>query len=171
MIVGKGSFTIASSNPMVATVSEERFFTSLSNGVPDDSWISAYVRAIAPGEAVITVSWTIGEITKTAKSTIRVESIEGWSLKVNPASLTVKLGSTERVHAMLLDATGRTRIRYAGAFTADRDDVVAVFADDWCCCWPCEEINVRGVGLGEATLTAKFEGLLAKMTVTVVPSD
>jgi len=169
MIVGMGSFTISSDKPSVVTVGDEQFSTSVSNGIPDDSWYSAYVAAIAPGEAVISVSWTIGGVRKTAKSTIRVESTEGWSLKVDPAALTVQLGSTGWLQALVVDATGKTRIQGAGVFTSDRDDVVALYEEEWCSDWPCDGINVLGVTLGEATITAKFEGFSAKVSVTVVP--
>ena len=172
MIVGIGSFSISSSDPSVATVADAQFWTSQSNGVPDDSWISANVTAIAPGEAVISASQTIGGVTKTAKSTITVESMEGWSLEVDPAVVTVQVGSTVRVEAAVLDETGNARMKGAFyfAFTSDRDDVVALSEDEWCVAWPCEaHVNVLGVAPGEATITAKFAGFSATTSVTVVP--
>jgi len=170
MIVGMGSFSISSNNPGVATVGETQFWTSESNGVPDGSWIAAYVRAVAPGEAVISVSWTIGGVTKTARSTIRVDSTNGWSVKVDPAEVTVRVGSAKKVRAMLLDATGKTRLQHWGSYTVDRDDVVALYEDEGCGnLQPCDGINVLGVAVGNATLTTGFEGFSATISVTVVP--
>lgn len=170
MLVENASFSIASENPGVATVSEPTFWTSRFNGVVDDSWLSAYVNAVAPGEAVISVSWTIGWVTKTAKTTIRVESTEGWSLMADPATLTVKSGSTELVSAMLLDATGKKRLQSAGVFSVERDDVVALYYDESCfILQPCSHINVRGLAPGEATINARLDRFSATLRVTVVP--
>ncbi len=172
MLAGIGSFSISSSDADVVTVADAQYWTSQSNGVLDDSWISAYVTAIAPGEAVISASWTIGGVTKTARSTITVESTEGWSLKVDPAVLTVPAGSTVRVQAAVVDETGNIRMKdhAAFAFTSDRDDVVALSEDEWCFQWVCEaHINVLGVVPGEATITARVAGFSATTSVTVVP--
>jgi hypothetical protein len=170
MLVENATFSIASENPGVATVSDPTFWTSRFNGVLDGSWLSAYVNAVAPGEAVISVSWTIGWVTKTAKTTIRVESTDGWSLIADPATLTVKAGSTELVSAILLDGAGRRRLSSAGVFTAERDDVVALYYDEACfILQPCSHISVRGVAPGEATINARLDRFSAAIKVTVVP--
>ena len=165
-----GSFSISSSNPGVADVGGVQFWISSFNDVPQDSWVSAYVTALVPGTAVITASWTIGGVTRTAKTTIGVESTEKWSLKVDPASLTLSLGSTTQVRTMVIDAAGKTRLQNAAALTADRDDVVGLSYDEACLDWyPCPGVDVRGVAIGEATLTARYQGLAASISVTVVP--
>lgn len=172
MVAEMRSFSISSSDPSVATTADQQFLTSQINGVPDDPWIAAYVTAIAPGEAVISVSLTIGGIVKTAAAIVTVESIEGWSLKVDPAVLTVQLGSTVRVEATVLDQAGNARTRGAeyAAFTSDRDDVVALYWDEGCWSWVCEaHINILGVAPGIATITAEYGDLSATATVTVVP--
>ena len=162
MIVKGGSFSISSDNPSVATVGD---------AVPAASQISAKIRAIAPGEAVVSVTWTIGGVTKTAKTTIIVEATTGWSLKLDPAALTVNVGKVVPVEAQLRDARGALRSWAPSVFTSDRDDVVAFYYDDWSCglFQACPYINVRGVALGEAIITARLEGFSATIKVTVVP--
>ncbi len=162
MIVEGGSFSISSDNPSVATVGD---------AVSTASQISAEIRAIAPGEAVVSVTWTIGGVTKTAKATIIVESTTGWSLSLDPAALTVNLGKEVPVVAELRDARGALRGWGPTVFTSDREDVVAFYYEDFLCVpvQPCHTINVRGVAVGEAIITARLEGFSATIKVTVVP--
>jgi hypothetical protein len=170
MVGERGSFTLSSSDPSVVTVTDTKLWRAAMTG--DDSWISAYVNAVATGEAVISASWTIGGVTKTATALVNVESTEGWSLKLDPAVLTLRTGSTGRVQAAVLDATGNTRFSEAAwlTFTSDPGDVVALHEDEWCWAWPCEgHINVLGVAPGEATINARYSGLFATATVIVVP--
>jgi hypothetical protein len=171
MIVGQGSFSISSETPSVARVSDARFASQSNNlGKPIGTWLYASLTAVAPGKAVISVSWTTGGVTKTAKTTLTVESTEGWSAKPDPATLSVKFGSTVVARAMMVDATGKTRLRSSGvfSFTSDRSDVVAIHQGNDCHIWGCDGMTVRGVALGEATVTARLEGFSTTIRVTVV---
>ena len=168
IIAENASFSVFSENAAVAAVGETARFTSGFNGVPYDSYHSAYITAIAPGEAVISVAWTIGGVTKTAKKTIRVESVEGWSLKVDPSAFTVKPGSAKPVRATVVDADGNHRhTPQMVLFSPDRTDIVTLFQDELCDSQPCYGINVRGIARGEATITARLDGFSALIRVTV----
>lgn len=165
MVADGGSFSISSDNPSVATVGNTQLSTWPNSG------ISAELRAITPGEAVVSVSWTIGGVTKTATTTIEVHSLKGWSLKIFPAASTVKLGHMTGVEAVMVDATGAYRFAPPSVFTLDRNDVVGLRENE-ASCWEwytCGSILVHGVAVGEATLTARWEGFSAAIKVTVVP--
>jgi hypothetical protein len=161
-------FTITSSNPAVVAVVDHKLWNATSNGVAADTWIAVQIEALAPGEAVISASWTIDGVTKTAKSTITVESTDGWSLNVAPAALSMELGSTRHIDVSVVDAHGNTRIRNA-SFTSDREGVLGFFEYDACLYWVCYGTNVRGLALGETTVTARFMSLSAALVVKVVP--
>lgn len=101
----------------------------------------------------------------------QVESMEGWSMKLSPAAVTVKVGHIQKVEAMMVDAAGSHKIVPPALFTSNRVEVVGVVDDEELCYrwYPCGVINVVGSALGEATITAVFERFSASVQVTVVP--
>ena len=165
MDVGEPSFS--SSDPGVATVSAAGWAGTAAAG---HHVFSAEVTAISAGEAVITASWTIGGITKTAKSIVTVESMEGWSLQTNPQSVTLPPGAVTIVGSSIVDAGGRTRIGpLALDLTSNRPDIAAVVYNENCAMAPCFYNAVRAVAPGTAIITASYGGVSGTATVTVLP--
>jgi hypothetical protein len=166
MPVGEGSFSIASSDSNVVRVTDSQFWSSSSNGTVDETWIQAHAVAVGPGKAVVTVSWTTGGFTRTdSTSVFTVESGEGWSLKINPETLTLHVGSREPIKAMMLDQAGNQRAVLYDIFSVDHNDLIALEP-------PCEECpGMEAVGLapGEAIITVTWGRLSARAAVTVLP--
>jgi hypothetical protein len=166
MPVGKGSFSIESSDSNVVRVTDSQFWSASSNGTIDDTWLEAYAVAVGPGKAFVTISWTTAGFTRTATTSVfTVESGEGWSLKIDPETLTLHVGSREPIKAMILDQAGNQRGLLYDLFSVDHNDVVALEA-------PCEECpGLDAVGLvpGEATITVTWGRLSARAAVTVLP--
>jgi hypothetical protein len=166
MPVGKGSFSIESSDSNVVRVTDSEFWSASSNGTIDETWIQAYAVAVGPGKAVVTFSWTTGGFTRTASTSVfTVESGEGWTLKIDPEALTLHVGSREPIKAMMLDQAGNQRAVLYDLFSVDHNDLVALER-------PCEECGgMDAVGLlpGEATITVTWGRLSARAAVTVLP--
>lgn len=166
MPVGKGSFSIESSDSNVVRVTDSQFWSASSNGTIDETWIQAYAVAVGPGKAVVTVSWTTGGFTRTATTSVfTVESGEGWSLKIDPETLTLHVGSREPIKAMMLDRAGNQRALLYDFFSVDQNDLVALERP----CDECPGMDAVGLAPGEATITVTWGRLSARAAVTVLP--
>jgi hypothetical protein len=80
------------------------------------------------------------------------------ALSITPAIDALKLGSTQRLTAVVVSGDG-TRRTVAASWSSDAPEVVAVSDDG----------RVRGLSLGKTTIHTKFESLSADKPVHVVP--
>lgn len=166
MPLDRGTFSILSSDPDVIRVSESAFMSSASDGAMNDSWIQAYLVAVGPGSAIVSVSWTSGGVTRTAStSVLTVESADGWLLRMEPATLTLHVGSQEPLKAVMVDRAGNQRALVWDVLSVDRSDVVTLRRP----CFECPGLDVFGLKPGEATITVKWDFLIGRATVTVLP--
>lgn len=125
-----------SSNPLVATVSADGVLTG-----------------VAPGS--VTVTATIDGVSNVAAVTVRPVPVA--SVTIDPATATLRLGETQQLTAVALDARGDTLTDRVVTWTSSDARVATVTSSG----------AVRGTGLGTATITASSEGKSGTATVTV----
>lgn len=142
---------VFSHDGIIVTASYEN---SPSIDVTDDAVFSV-PDMTTTGPKTVTVSYTEGEVTKTADYTIMVNEVAVMGITVNPKDATILVGNTKTLTAIFEPQNATDK-----SVTWNSDNVDVATVDEYGV--------VTGVAVGTATITAMASGFSSECEVTVV---
>jgi hypothetical protein len=143
----------------------EQLVWSTTGGVVSSNGIIGNVRKITytapptPGTYLLIVTTVTGAPADTASFNVTNTIVPVSAITVSPNNVTFVVGDTSRLRATLYDSTGAVLVGRPITWTSSDDGIVTVLATG----------QIRGIGSGNATITAAQETHSATAAITVNP--